>query len=173
VSFFIRNQSDTTWRATAQPRFPTATCVSIGFVSMLMVIGNTLLLPLSLFAQSATSLAPQTLVVSKRTKSSIIAMTTSDGRMHGGKNRFCVVFQKTDTKESVDVRNVGVDFTLLVGRIQEAPIKVQLDREQTGNYCGQVDLSKQYYVPASYYAFAHYIDASGKKKRERIFLRVQ
>jgi hypothetical protein len=72
------------------------------------------------------------------------------------------------------VRNVGVDFTLLVGRIQEEePIRTQLTGDHVGDYCSRVDLDKQYYVPASYYAFVFYTDAAGKQRKERLFLSVR
>ena len=34
-------------------------------------------------------------------------------------------------------------------------------------------MGKQYYEPASYYAFVFYTDAGGKKKRARLFLSVK
>lgn len=69
--------------------------------------------------------------------------------------------------------NVHVDFTLLVGRIQEEPIKTELTEDRVGRYCGHVNLGKQYYVPASYYVFVFYTDVAGRKKKERLFLRVK
>jgi hypothetical protein len=112
-------------------------------------------------------------VASKRTKDLAIAIMSRDGRLKGGENSFCVVFQRRGTQEPVDVGNVSVDFTLLVGRIQEEPIKAQLTKDQVGRYCGQVNLGKQYYVPASYYAFVRYTDGVGKKRRQRLFLSVK
>jgi hypothetical protein len=79
---------------------------------------------------------------------------------------------KRDTREPVEVQNVSVDFALLVGRIQEKPIKAHLAREEQGRYCGRVDLGKQYHIPPNYYAFLLYADSAGKKK-ERIFLTVR
>jgi len=112
-------------------------------------------------------------VASKRTKDLVITITSADGRLKDGENSFCVVFQKRGTEDLVDVRNVSVDFTLLVGRIQEKPIKGRLTEHLTGRYCGQVNLGKQFDVPASYYAFVRYTDGAGKRKRQRLFLSVR
>ena len=102
----------------------------------------------------------------------VITITGSDGRLKDGENNFCVVFQKRETGEAVDLQKVSVEFALLVGRIEEEPIRVQLTGDRVGQYCGHVDLGKQYYVPASYYAFVVYTDATGKKRKERLFLSV-
>lgn len=117
--------------------------------------------------------ASETTLASKRTKDLVIAITSSDGGLKGGDNSFCVLFHKRGTDERVDVQNVRVDFTLLVGRIQEEPIKTQLTGDRAGRYCGRVNLGKQYYVPASYYAFVFYTDAAGRKKKERLFFSVR
>jgi hypothetical protein len=103
----------------------------------------------------------------------LITITSADGRLRGGENSFCAVFQKRGTNEPVDVQNVSVDFTLLVGRIQEKLIRGQFTEDQMGRYCGQVNLGKQYYVPASYYAFVRYTDEAGKKRKARLFLSVK
>ena len=112
-------------------------------------------------------------VVSKRTNNLVITIITVDGRLKGGENSFCVVFQKKGTEEPVDFNNVSVDFTWLVGRIQENPITTQLTADRDGRYCGQVNLVKQNYIPASYYAFVRYTDESGKKRKQRFFLNVK
>ena len=117
--------------------------------------------------------ASETTLASKRTKDLVIAITSSDGGLKGGDNSFCVLFHKRGTDEPVDVQNVRVDFTLLVGRIQEEPIKTKLTGDRAGRYCGRVNLGKQYYVPASYYAFVFYTDAAGRKEKERLFLSVR
>jgi hypothetical protein len=126
-----------------------------------------------LFSPRPVTQATETTLASKRTKDLVIAITSSEGRLKGGENNFCVLFQKTATDEPVDVRNVRVDFTLLVGRIQEEPIKTQLTEDRVGRYCGHVNLGKQYYTPASYYAFVFYTDAAGRKKKERLLLSVR
>ena len=122
----------------------------------------------------ATTVPPSEMTVtSKQAKDLVIRITSVDGRLKGGENRFCVVFQKRGTQEPFDVRNVSIDFALLVGRIQESPIRAQLVEDQMGRYCGQVNLGKQYYIPASYYAFVHYTDGIGKKRKQRLFLSVR
>jgi hypothetical protein len=119
----------------------------------------------------ATTAPPSEMTVtSKQTKDLVIRITSADGRLKGGENSFCVMFQKRGAQEPFDVQNVGIDFVLLVGRIQESPIRAQLTKDQMGRYCGQVDLGKQYFVPASYYAFVHYTDGTGKKRKQRLFL---
>lgn len=126
-----------------------------------------------LFPPIPATRATETTLSSKRTKDLVIAITSSQGGLKSGENSFCVLFQKTGTDEPVDVRNVRVDFTLLVGRIQEEPIKTELTGDRLGRYCGHVNLGKQYYVPASYYVFVFYTDAAGGKKKERLFLSVR
>ena len=112
-------------------------------------------------------------IASKRTKDLVITITNLDGKLRGGDNDLCVLFEKRETQEPVNVQNVGIDFTLLVGRIQEEPIRAPLAQDQSGRYCGHVNLGKQYYVPASYYAIVRYTDAGGKKRKERLFLSVK
>ena len=112
-------------------------------------------------------------VISKKVKDMVIAVTNANGRLSGGDNEFCVVFQKREMREPVDVLNVAADFALLVGKIQEEPIKAQLVRERPGRYCGHINLGKQYYVPASYYVFVNYTDTGGQKRKERLFLAVK
>lgn len=107
--------------------------------------------------------ASETTLASKRTKDLVIALTSSQGGLKRGENSFCVLFQKAGTDEPVDVRNVRVDFTLLVGRIQEEPITTELTGDRAGRYCGHVNLGKQYYVPASYYVLVFYTDAAGRR----------
>jgi hypothetical protein len=124
-------------------------------------------------AGSTTVPPTEMTVTSKQTKDLVISIISADGRLKGGENRFCVVFQKRGTQEPFDVRNVSVDFALLVGRIQEEPIRVQLTEDHTGGYCGQVNLGKQYYVPASYYAFVRYMDGVGMKRKQCLFLSVR
>lgn len=127
-----------------------------------------------LFPPIPATRATETTLASKRTKDLVIAITSSQGGLKGGENSFCVLFQKTGTDEPVEMRNVRVDFTLLVGRIQEGPIKTQLSSgDSVGRYCGHVNLGKQYYVPASYSVFVYYTDAAGRKRKERLFLSVR
>lgn len=126
-----------------------------------------------LFPPRPAAQATETTVASMRTKDLVLMITSADGGLKGGENSFCLLFQKAGTDEPVDVRNVRVEFTLLVGRIQEEPIKTHLIEDRAGRYCGHVNLGKQYYVPASYYAFVSYTDAAGRKRKERLSLSVR
>jgi hypothetical protein len=103
----------------------------------------------------------------------VITITNAAGGLREGDNDLCILFVGRETREPVDVQNVSVDFTLLVGRIQEEPIKAPLIRDQVGQHCGHVNLRKQYYIPASFYAFVRYTDVNGKKRKERFFLSVK
>jgi hypothetical protein len=144
-----------------------------GFLTILSMLAGTSP-PGGLFLAGAVTV-PQTelTVVSNRTKDLVITITSADGRLKGGENSFCALFQKRGTQESLEVRNVSVDFVLLVGRIQEKPIRVELTQDQIGRYCGQVNLGKQYYSPASYYAIVFYTDTARNKKKTRLFLIVK
>jgi hypothetical protein len=124
------------------------------------------------YPQIQAAVRPIHTITSKWTRDLVITMTSADARLTGGDNEFCILFERRDTREPVEVENVRVDFALLVGRIQEKPIKTHLVREQQGHYCGRADLGKQYFIPANYYAFLLYADSSGKRK-ERIFLTVR
>jgi hypothetical protein len=115
----------------------------------------------------------ETIIASKQERDVVITITNVDGRLRGGDNDFCVLFEKRERREPRDVQNVSVDFTLLVGKIQEEPIRARLAQDQPGRYCGHVNLGKQYYVPANYFAFVLYTDASHKKRKERLFLSVK
>jgi hypothetical protein len=144
-----------------------------GFTAVLVMLAGTFVLAQLVVAGPATVAPTEMTVASKRTKDLVITITSMDGRLKGGENSLCVLFQKRATQEAVDLQNVSIDFTLLVGRIQEEPIRAQLTKDQVGRYCGHVDLGKQYYVPASYYAFVRYTDGVGKKRRQRLFLSVK
>ena len=109
----------------------------------------------------------------QRTKDLTITITSPDGRLRGGENSICVVFQKRETKEPVNVQNVSVEFTLLVGRIEEEPIRAQLTEDRVGRYCGHANLGQQYRVPASYYAFVFYTNAAAKKRKDRLFFSIR
>jgi hypothetical protein len=138
-----------------------------------ILLAGTFVLAQLLLADSAAARPTEMTVISKRTKDLVITITSTDGRLKGGKNSLCAMFRKRATQEAVDVQNVSIDFTLLVGKIQEKPVRGQLTKDQVGRYCGQVNLGKQCYVPASYYAFVRYTDAAGKKRKQRFFLSVR
>ena len=143
-----------------------------GWITILIMLAGTFVLADLLLAGPATAPPTELTVASKRTKDLVITITSADARLKGGENSFCVAFQKRGTEAPVDVQNVGVDFTLLVGRIQEKSISSQLTEDQMGRHCGQVSLGKQYYIPASYYAFVRYTDGAGKRRKQRLFLSV-
>ena len=142
-------------------------------ITILIMLAGTFVLADSLPAGSASVPQGGSAVASKRTKNMVITITGSDGRLKGGENSFCVVFQKRETGEAVDLQKVSVEFTLLVGRIEEEPIRVQLTGDRVGRYCGHVNLGNQYYVPAGYYVFVLYTDVAGKKRKERLFLSIK
>lgn len=144
-----------------------------GLITILIMLAGALVIPELLLAEPATVPPTEMTVATKRTKDLFIAIISRDGRLKGGENSLCVVFQKRGTEEPVDVQNVSVDFTLLAGRIQEEPLRAQITEDHVGRYCGTVNLGKQYYVPASYYAFVLYTDAAGKKRKERLFLSIK
>lgn len=147
--------------------------IRIGLIAMFLLTLGTFVFAELLLAGQATVPETEATVASKRTKDLTITITSASGRLKGGENSFCVMFQKRETEEPVDVESVNVDFALLVGRIQEKPINAQLTQDRTGRFCGDVNLGKQYYVPASYYAFVRYTDATGKKRKERFFLSIK
>jgi hypothetical protein len=149
------------------------TLVRKGLITVLVMLAGTLVHGQLLLARPTTAPPTDVKVASRRTKDLVITITSADGRLKGGENSFCVAFQKRGTDAPVDVQNVSVDFTLLVGRIREKSISSQLTEDQMGLYCGQVDLGKQYYVPASYYAFVRYTDGAGKRRKQRLFLSVR
>ena len=126
------------------------------------------------YQESQVSARPtETTIASKRARDLVITIANTTGRLREGDNDLCILFVRRETREPVDVQDVSVDFTLLVGRIQEEPIKAPLTRDQLGRYCGHVNLRKQYYIPASFYAFVRYTDVSSKKRKERFFLSVK
>lgn len=116
---------------------------------------------------------PETTIAHKQTKDVIITITNAEGRLREKDNSFCVEFEQRATGKPIVVRNVSVAFTLIVGRILERPIRAQITQDQIFRYCGQVNLGKQYYNPASYYAFVSYTDACGKNRRVRLFMSVK
>jgi len=144
-----------------------------GLTEILIMLVGTFAFAPSIRAGQGTVPPTGMKVASKRTNDLVLTITSVDGSLKGGENSFCAVFQKKGTEEPVYVKNVSVDFTWLVGRNQGKLIRSRLTEDQAGRYCGQVNLVKQNYIPASYYAFVHYMDESGKKKKQRFFLSVK
>jgi hypothetical protein len=112
-------------------------------------------------------------IVSKASKDAVIVLLNEHGTFTAGDNTFCLQFRKTGAGESVDIRGVNVDFSQLVGRIQERSIIAQLNQDGIGKYVGHVDLGRQFYNPAAYYVAVHYFDANGKKRKVRVLLAVK
>jgi hypothetical protein len=142
-------------------------------IAILNMLAVGLFFPALLFAGPDSDPSTEMTVTSKRTKDLIISITSSDGRLKGGENTFCVVFEKRGTVQLVDALNVSVEFSLLGGRIYGTPIKGKVTEVQTGRYCGEVNLRNQYDSPASYYALVYYTIGAGKKRKQRLFLNVR
>lgn len=108
----------------------------------------------------------------KRVNDLGIALTNDSGKFSAGENSFCLVVRDQKTMTPVAVQSVRVDFRQLVGRMQEEPITPRLT-DKVGRFCGTVDLGRQYYSAASYYAFVYFTDPHGKKRKARFFLTVK
>ena len=113
------------------------------------------------------------ILASNRTNEVITVLTNEQGRLAGEENSFCLEFRKPENGGPVDVRSVSVEFLQLVGRIQERPIVAQLTETSVGTYLGQVNLGRQYYNPAAYYAVVRYLDMAGKKRKMRFHVSVK
>ena len=143
-----------------------------GLITISIIVAA-LFIPESLLGTPGSALPTEMTVASKRTKDLIISITNSDGRLKGGENSFCVVFQSRGTLQPVDVLDASVEFTFLGGRIYGKPIKGKVTEVQTGRFCGQVNLGNLYHGPASYYALVRYRIEAGKKRKLRFFLSVK
>lgn len=135
-------------------------------LSMLMIAG----MPC---AASTPTEVQEKAIASKQSGNLIVVMTNEAGKLTPGENHFCVLFQSISPASAIDVREVTVDFRLLVGRIEEALITAHLSSIGAQRFCGRIDLGRQYYRPASYYAFVHYVEASGRKRSIRLHLAVK
>ena len=136
-------------------------------LSMLFVLAA------ALPATSSAVCSAEKLIASKIMKDVVIVLTNEQGRLTSSENTFCVTFRKVATGELVDVQSVSLDFSLLVGKIQEEPVIADLTREAAGQYSGRINLGRLYYHPASYYAFVRYQGLDGKKRKVRFFLSVK
>lgn len=104
-------------------------------------------------------------VESKRTNGMVVVLASDSGKLTGGENAICVLFQDIATGGPADVQDVKLKFTLRVGRNPGEPIAAQLNRDGPGRYCGHVNLGLQYYDPATYYVEMRYADTTGKKRK--------
>lgn len=104
-------------------------------------------------------------ITSKRANGMTVVLANESGRLVEGKNSICASFQAIEDGRPIDVLNVEIGFTLLVGRNRSSPATAQLIRDAAGQYCGMVDLGRQYYFPANYDVVVRYVDASAKKRQ--------
>ena len=141
-------------------------------MSTLVALAAVFLLAELLLAGPIRASSVEKTVTSKRTRDLVITVMSADGTLSAGENSLCVKFQTRATQEPVAVSNVSVDFTLLVGRIEEQPIRGALVQDRKGRYCGTVNLGKQYYDPSNYYVFVRYTDAAGKRRKQRLFVSI-
>jgi hypothetical protein len=125
------------------------------------------------YASPVASQEARTAIASGRARDLSIELSNENGRLRAGENDLCITFRTTETGTLVDVRNVAAEFSLLVGRIEEKPIVAHLSQKGTGEYCGDIDLGRQYYSPSSYYVFVRYIDQTGSKRKKRLFVAVR
>lgn len=125
------------------------------------------------YASPAASQEARSAIASGRAGDLSIELSNENGGLRAGENDLCITFRKTETGTLVDVRNVAAEFSLLVGRIEEKPIVAHLFQKGTGEYCGEIDLGRQYYSPSSYYVFVQYIDPAGYKRKKRFFVAVR
>jgi hypothetical protein len=109
-------------------------------------------------------------VASGRSHGRTVSIVNDSGEFVAGSNDFCVAFTKTPNAAPVPVNDVSVDFTQQVGRIREKPTHTKVTEGNAGLFCGKVDLGAQYYRPAFYYVFIHYIDATGTRRKCRLSL---
>jgi hypothetical protein len=137
------------------------------YLSVMFILSET-------FAAASITVDVHEKTIASMTKGNlIIALTNETGKLMAGANHFCVLFQRRGSSPTIDIQEVSVAFTLLVGRIHEARITTLLDQNGPDRYCGQIDLGPQYYRPASYYAVVRYVEAAGKKKSARLSLTVK
>ena len=126
-----------------------------------------------MFVSASTSVdVPDKTITSKRTGGMVFVLANDTGKFVSGENHICVLFQSGSPTLAGDIREVSVDFRLLVGRLQEEPMTAHLSQNGTDRYCGHINLGPQYYRPASYYAFVRYVEVNGKKKSARLFVTV-
>ena len=112
-------------------------------------------------------------IASKRARDVIVLLVNEHGKFTGGDNRYCIEFTNAKEGGPVEVRDVRMDFSQLVGRMQERPVIAQITQDSVGRYLGSVNLGRQYYNPAAYYTVLRYVDFNGKKKKERFLLWVK
>jgi len=113
--------------------------------------------------------AGQTTIAAKRNHDLYISLMSESGKLVE-KGGYCALFSKTNGARPAQVENVIIEFAQQVGKVRERASKVPLLPDGHGRYCGEVDLGKQYYDPASYWVGIGYTDSSQKRRRCRFFL---
>jgi hypothetical protein len=128
-----------------------------------------LLAVLSGVAMSGGSALPQgsKSIASKLTNGMTVMLTSESGGLNEGKNNICVSFQTIEGGQQVDVSDVGIEFTLRIGRNRGSLITALLIQDAAGRYCGSVDLGRQYYSPATYDVVVRYVNASARREKYR------
>ena len=127
----------------------------------------------TLAATSSAEGIQEKTIASKRSGNLVVVMTNETGKLTPGENHFCVQFQSISPSTAINIQEASADFRLLVGRIEEAPITAHLSSNGAQNFCGGIDLGRQYYRPANYYVLVHYVEATGKKRSTRLSLAVK
>ena len=125
------------------------------------------------YVSPVASQEARTAIASGRVRDLSIDLSNENGRLRAGENGLCITFRKTETGTLADVRNVAAEFSLLVGKIEEKPIVAHLSLKGVGEYCGEIDLGRQFYSPSSYYVFVRYVDPAGNKRKKRFFVAVR
>jgi len=148
-------------------------CRSQPYRTVARVLTLSALIVVLSYASPVASQESRTAIASGRARDLSIELTNENGRLRAGKNDLCITFQKTETGAHVEVRNVAAEFSLLVGKIEEKPIVAYLSHKRAGEYCGEIDLGRQYYSPSSNYVFVRYIDPANNKRKKRFFVAVR
>lgn len=141
--------------------------IATSCVFAIFVLGATLA------AASTAEDVQEKTIASKRRGSLDVVIKNETGKLTRGENHFCVLFQSISPSTAIDIQEVSVDFRLLVGRIEEAPLTAHLSPSGVHRFCGRIDLGRQYYRPASYYAIVHYAEPAGKKISARLSVTVR
>jgi len=117
--------------------------------------------------------ATERTIASAQARNLAIVFANDAGKLTGGDNQLCVLFQSREAASAANVEDVSVEFRQLVGKMEEKPITAVLSQDGLGRYCGHVNLGPQYYKPSSYYALVRYVDATGRKRRVRLHVSVK
>jgi hypothetical protein len=149
----------------------------MGFMKITVLL--LIAMPLSVISGQTHGTGPidatplQKTIVVKRTKKMDIVFTNDSGKLTPGENSLCVQLLSHDPATPIDVKDVTIDFRLLVGKIEERPIRAQLSQAGVRGYCGSIDVGRQYYSPSNYYVSVRYMDAGGKKKSTGLHLSIK